>query len=1131
MTNPLKNDTPIKKLFGKFNWYTVLVILIIIAAILTRFLGLGDRTISHDETNHVVPSYDLFSGLGYSHNPISHGPLQFHLIALSYFLLGDNDFSSRVPHAIASVATILFVLFAYRKYFGKTGSLITATLFLISPFLLFYGRYARNEAFIGLFLVVILYAIIRYFDKRKNSSLYLLAATLALYFTCKETAYIHTAIMMIFFFVKMLAEIVHSKLIRPRAFLISILLVLLIGISLLGSIYVFRHLDLSTIDSNATTLQSDQSIPFTSQLFFVGEILKVILPGLIPLLIGIACMLLVKKHLQWERLSASPAFNVFILITTLVLPLLAAFPVKLCGYDPIAYTSTTSNLLDLIYLVYLSSISIILGFIWNRDLWWKAACLFYSIFFVFYTTFFTNMLGALTGTVGSLGYWLAQQDVNRGNQPIYYYVLIELPFYEFLALAGSLLAVVLAIFKKHPHQDGEEIEAANIVEEISEPIQLMPLKNTLSTPILFLFWGIASLIAFSIAGEKMPWLTVHIAIPFLLLAGMTLGTYIDSIPWREKTNREKAVGILISLLIVVDFCAICVTLLGNTLPFQGKTQEQLQTTYVFLFRFVFLIGLLILHRTYLKGWAKAIKTKAFILAFFIMLGAITCQSALRAAFVNYDYATELLVYAHGAAGPKEILDQVDAISRRLTGGLDLQVAYDNDSLYPFWWYFRHYPNRIAYMENVTRSLEDAPIILAGQANYDKVEPITRKDYYTFEYFRLWWPNQDYFNLTFDRIASMFKSADMRQALFNIWYSRDYSLYAQLTNNQYLDVTSWEPSQKMRMYVRKDVAEKVWDLLSEDALVSAPSGEAYASITTTLSPTKFIGGNNILNEPRGIDIAEDGSIYVADSKNNQIKHFSADGTLLDAWGSYGSITDESANAIGGTFSEPWDVAVAPDGTVYVADTWNHRIQKFTKDGQFISMWGYFATDNTSLGYWGPRGITVDANGNVYFADTGNKRILVFDKNDQFVTQIGTAGSDFGQFNEPVGIALDENNLLYVADTWNSRIQVLSPDLDLKTYTTIASWNIEGWYGQSTNNKPFIAVNAEGNVFVTDPEGSLILEYSPTGELLQAFDIRGLSDETVTMPVDIEFGEDGTMWVSDAASNMVYGYVLPGAELTE
>ncbi|RJQ44513.1 MAG: hypothetical protein C4545_01275 [Anaerolineaceae bacterium] len=1115
-----KPEISLKNVFGKFSWFSVLIILIIIAAVLSRFVNLGDRVMSHDEVNHVVPSYDLYTGAGYEHNPVSHGPLQFHLIALSYFLFGDSDFSSRIPHALASVATIVFLLFAFRKYFGKTGATISAILFLISPYLLFYGRYARNEAFVGLFLVVILYAVIRYFDKRDNFSLYLLTATLSLYFTSKETAYIHTAILMIFFFVKMLAEIIHSKIIQFRVFLLSILLIILIGGSLIGSVLIFRQTDLTAIDSNALVLQNTETQTFRLQVYYISESIKVLLPGLIPLLAGILVILFIRKSLRWDLLSASPAFNIFILITTLVLPLLAAFPVRFCGYDPIAYTSATSTLLDFIYILYLASISIILGFTWKRAYWWKAAVLFYFIFFIFYTTFLTNMKGALTGTVGSLGYWLSQQDVNRGNQPIYYYALLQMPFYEFLAIAGSLLAIVITVFKKRSTPDASADHKDIENKELPDSSEKPNIKNNLSIITLLLFLGIASLIAFTVAGEKMPWLTLQIAVPFLLLAGKGLGEYIDSIAWKEKSAREKTIGILISLLIVIDFFSILISLLGNTPPFQGKTQEQLQQTYSFLFRGIVLIGLISLHRFCLKDWPKTLKSKVFIIALFILLGGITGQSALRASFVNDDYPTEYLVYAHGAPGPKEILEQVEKISRRLTGGLNLQVAYDNDSLYPFWWYFRHYPNRIAYLENPTRSLADVPIILAGQANYDSVEPITRKDYYTFEYFRLWWPNQDYFNLTLDRITGALKSANMRQALFNIWYSRDYSLYAELNKNSFLDVSTWSPSQKMRMYIRKDIAEQMWEFVSEDTLTQNPAGDVLAAITTTISPTQFIGGDETLNEPRGIDIAPDGSIYVADSKNNQIKHFSTSGILLDAWGSFGSIAD--TNAPGGTFYEPWDVAVSPDGTIYVADTWNHRIQKFTADGQFVSTWGYFAQDNTPLGYWGPRGITVDADGNVYFTDTGNKRIVVFDKNDNFVAQFGTGGSNFGQYDEPVGIALDENNNLYIADTWNTRVQVIVPDLELNTSTPLMSWDVEGWYGESTNNKPFIAVNAERNVFVTDPEGSLILEYSPSGELLHAWDIRGLLDDTITMPVDIEFADDGTMWVSDAASNMVYGY---------
>jgi len=1114
-----KND---KTEHRKVSWYMILVIVIILAAILTRFVNLGDRVMSHDEVNHVVPSYDFYTGVGYQHNPVSHGPLQFHLIAFSYFLFGDTDFTSRIPHALASVATILFVLFAFRKYFGKSGATINAILILISPFLMFYGRYARNEALIALLLVIILYAIMRYFKERDFSSLMILCVVLSLYFTAKETAYIHTAIFMIFFFFKMLAEIFSEKLIRYKPLLMNILLILIIIVCMGASVYVYRSTDLSSIDSNALAIQADASITFQGRLLYTFQNLKVLLPGLIPLLVGVIAILMIRKQLRWDMLSASPSFNILILLVVLVLPLLAAFPVRLCGVDPTLYSSATSNILDLVFILYLGAISIILARLWKPGHWWKFMVVFYAIFFILYTTFLTNMQGSLSGIVGSLGYWLNQQEVNRGNQPLYYYALLQMPLYEFLPIAGSLLAVVLSITKKKSAARSTE----QTLEEQSESTEVSenkPVVHPFSISSLLLFMGISSLIAFTIAGEKMPWLTVHITLPFLLLAGKGLGTYIDSINWSARPARDHILSLVLSFCIVLVSFSILGSLLGNEPPFQGKTQTQLQTTYGFLFKCILLAGLIAVYRFSHRQQTKSMRTKYFILSFFVILGLLTGQSALRASFVNYDYPKEYLVYAHAAPGPKEILAQVEEISQRTTGSLDIRVAYDNHALYPFWWYFRDYPNRIAYLENPTRSLADVPIILAGQENYGSVEPIIRNNYYTFEYYRLWWPNQDYYNLTGERIVNALTSADMRQALLDIWLKRDYSQYAETNNNTYLTLSSWLPSEKMRMYIRKDIADQMWEFVSEEKLVNTPSADDWEDITTILYPDQFIGGDGVLNEPRGIDIAADGSIYVADSKNNQIKHFSTGGTLLDAWGSFGSTADQ--NAAGGTFYEPWDVAAAPDGSVYVADTWNHRIQKFSARGTFLDSWGFFAQGSSEEGYWGPRSVTVDGDGNVYFSDTGNKRVVVFDEDGNFVAQFGSAGTDFGQFNEPVGIALDSSNNLYIADTWNRRVQVLSPDLELNTSTTLLSWDVEGWYGESIENKPFIALNAAGNVFVSDPEGSLILEYTPSGELIHVWDLRGVQDDQISMPVDIEFDEQGIMWVSDAASNMIYGYSLP------
>ena len=210
-------DRPLASILPKWNLETLLVLIILVAAIFSRFYQVDLRVMSHDEINHVVPSYEFYQGNGYRHDPVTHGPLQFHLVALSYFLLGDNDFSSRVPAALFSIAAVAAVLFLYRRYLGRTGALAAGFLFLISPFMLYYGRYTRNEAFIELFGVLTLYGILRYLDKGDKFSLFLLTATTALNFATKETAYIYTAQLLLFVGVLFLEDVARARWKETRA--------------------------------------------------------------------------------------------------------------------------------------------------------------------------------------------------------------------------------------------------------------------------------------------------------------------------------------------------------------------------------------------------------------------------------------------------------------------------------------------------------------------------------------------------------------------------------------------------------------------------------------------------------------------------------------------------------------------------------------------------------------------------------------------------------------------------------------------------------------------------------------------------------------------------------------------------
>jgi DNA-binding beta-propeller fold protein YncE len=279
-----------------------------------------------------------------------------------------------------------------------------------------------------------------------------------------------------------------------------------------------------------------------------------------------------------------------------------------------------------------------------------------------------------------------------------------------------------------------------------------------------------------------------------------------------------------------------------------------------------------------------------------------------------------------------------------------------------------------------------------------------------------------------------------------------------------------------------------------------------------------------NAPRSLAFAKDGTVYVADSRNHRVLHMDLEGKILHEWGTF---ADGAGTPVGdGTFNEPWGIAVAPDGSVYVTDTWNHRVEKFSAAGKFVTAWGIFGQGETPDSFYGPRGLAVDTKGRVYVTDTGNKRIAVFDGDGNFLTAFGSAGFDPGQFDEPVGVAIDKNGTVYVTDTWNKRIQTFTPIESESglSFVPEKQWDVYGWFGQSLDNKPFIAVNDDLHVFITDPDGYRIMEFDQDGGLIRAWDDIE-SGAGLGLPSGIAIDNEGHVWVTDSSNNRLRRYTLP------
>ena len=282
---------------------------------------------------------------------------------------------------------------------------------------------------------------------------------------------------------------------------------------------------------------------------------------------------------------------------------------------------------------------------------------------------------------------------------------------------------------------------------------------------------------------------------------------------------------------------------------------------------------------------------------------------------------------------------------------------------------------------------------------------------------------------------------------------------------------------------------------------APVVRNYAATPGTAGASVIGSGGSGAGQflgPRGLAIDRNGDLLVADSSNNRIQKLSRDGRVLAVWG--GSAGDGPRE-----FRQPCGVAVSGDGSIYVADTWNHRIQKLDELGRFVLEWR-----ERDPGFWGPRAVAVAPTGVVFVADTGNKRVLAYDPGGQRLFSFGGEGSDPGTFVEPVGLAIDPiGKLLYVADTGNHRVQVF--DLDGKFRH---AWSAYGW--QEFYTEPYLTWQA-GTLWATDSSNHRVNAYEPLGRLKQSFGSAGSSP--FAKPVGIAAGPNGEIFVSDSQENRI------------
>ncbi len=301
------------------------------------------------------------------------------------------------------------------------------------------------------------------------------------------------------------------------------------------------------------------------------------------------------------------------------------------------------------------------------------------------------------------------------------------------------------------------------------------------------------------------------------------------------------------------------------------------------------------------------------------------------------------------------------------------------------------------------------------------------------------------------------------------------------------------------------------------------------------------------ECTGEEESKDYFVYVADTHNHRIQKFDAEGNFVLQWGNIGRYGSHSRSYSygkkppGGLFFYPHDVAADNKGNVYVADTANNRIQKFDANGTFITHWG-----RGDLNY--PTGVGVDPEGNVWVADYSSQLVRKYDSNGKLLltwppgktysrarSWIQTeAGRWRPMFLHPRDVAIDKTGNVYVLEFDRGRVQKLDSSGKMLTifgsrtsiYPDTICWRRAGCWNSAPGRFGMprrIAIDNAGNVLVTD--GHRIQKFSPAGKLLQkigrggGYWSRSTRNGEFNGPTGIAVGPDGKIFVVEEENNRV------------